>query len=269
MADQTAIVTGGAHGVGLACVRALIKRETRILIADRDERAGRSVVADMQATGGDVAFVRVDPKERLDARNMVTAALDHFGRLDVLIGASGVAEPADFLELDPDDFEDAVRTNLVGAFFATQAAALRMRDQIEADAAQVDSRERAYAIVHVVSTNALVSSGRDAAYGASKAGVMQLVRAAAVSLGPLGIRVNAVAPAAVNTDLLTALADDPDARIRALQHTPLGRIAEPAEIANVAVFLASRRASFVNGQCIVVDGGRMAFDAAAVDPKVD
>lgn len=263
MSDRVVLITGAGHGVGLACARQFADEGARLILCDKDDMAGRTAMEELKAGAKEARFLRTDMANPLDVRNAVALAEEEFGRIDVVVGSAAAAAPGDFLDLSDEDFDHVVKVNLSGAFHLTQRAGRAMKRQIEEERAKDDARRRHYAIIHVASVNAMVTSGRDAAYSASKAGVIQLARAAAAALGPLGIRVNAVAPAAVNTDFLDKLLDDPSARKRLLKRTPLARIAEPSEVASVVKFLASPDAGYITGQCIIVDGGGLAYDAAA------
>ena len=157
---------------------------------------------------------------------------------------------ADFLEIAEADFDRVIRVNLKGMFLVGQAVARQMVKQIEDGGAPG-------AIVNMSSINAVVAIGNQVPYSASKGGVMQLTKVMALSLAPYGIRVNAIGPGSIMTEMLAAVMSDKAARNRVLSRTPLGRLGDPAEIAAIAAFLASDEASYVTGQTIYADGGRL------------
>jgi glucose 1-dehydrogenase len=160
---------------------------------------------------------------------------------------------ADFLDLTEADFDRVLRVNLKGAFLVGQAAARRM-------VAQVEAGKPPGSIINMSSINAVVAIANHAPYCVSKGGMDQLTKVMALALAPYGIRVNAIGPGSIMTDILKAVATDRDAKRRILARTPLGRIGEPDEIASIALFLASPDASYVTGETIYADGGRLALN---------
>ena len=168
------------------------------------------------------------------------------GSVSVLVNNAGVASPADFLETSLEDFKRVIDLNLVGTFTATQRAAKRMV------AESING-----AIVNMSSINAQVAIPSIAAYCASKGGVMQLTKAAALALAPHGIRVNAVGPGSIDTAMMAGVNANPEAMDMVMSRTPLKRIGTPEEVANIVAFLASDKASYVTGETIYVDGGRL------------
>jgi NAD(P)-dependent dehydrogenase (short-subunit alcohol dehydrogenase family) len=173
---------------------------------------------------------------------------DH-GAAGVLVNNAGVALAADFLEMDAATFRRNLEINLVGVFLATQHAARAMvREGIRG------------AIVNMSSINAQVAIPQIAGYCASKGGVQQLTKVAALALAPHGIRVNAVGPGSIDTDMMAAVNANPEAYARAMSRTPLGRPGTAREVAEIVGFLASDKASYVTGETVFVDGGRLALN---------
>jgi glucose 1-dehydrogenase len=246
---RTAIVTGGAKGIGLAIVRRLASEGARVMIADIDEAAG---VAAVEAASGDgeVRFTATDVSERLDVHNLVAKTIDAFGSINALVNNAGIVHAADFLDLEEADFDRVISVNLKSAFLCGQAVARHMVEQIAAG-------DEPGSIVNMSSINDTFAIANQVPYSVSKGGVSQLTKVMALSLAPHGIRVNAVGPGSIMTDLLASVAENPEARTRILSRTPLGRIGEPAEIAAVTAFLLSGDASYMTGQTIYADGGRM------------
>lgn len=264
MVEPTVMVAGGAKGIGLSTARLFAARGARVAIVDQDGEAGRAAAKELHAPDRPCHFVKATCAERLGARNAVTEIVDFFGRLDVMIGAVGTPHAGDFLKISLDDFNRVIRDNLSSAFLATQAAARQMVKQIQEESASEDDRLRHYSIVHVVSSNAVIVTGQDAAFATAKAGVVQLARSTSVALARYGIRVNAVAAGPVNTDFLEGILTDPAARARAQRLAPLERLADPEEVAEVVRFLALPGASYLTGQCVSVDGGRSILDASGL-----
>jgi NAD(P)-dependent dehydrogenase (short-subunit alcohol dehydrogenase family) len=246
---KTAIVTGGARGIGLAIAKRYVAEGARVVIADIDETAGKAAVA---ALGNAARFVRTDVGAAGDVRNVVAEACAA-GDLDILVNNAGIIHTADFLDIAEADFDRVIRVNLKGMFLIGQVAAKQM-------VAQVKAGRPPGAIVNMSSINGRVAIPNQVPYCVSKGGVDQLTKVMALSLAPHGIRVNAIGPGSIMTDILRGVATDQAAKNRLLSRTPLGRIADPDEIASVATFLASSDASYITGETIYVDGGRLALN---------
>jgi NAD(P)-dependent dehydrogenase (short-subunit alcohol dehydrogenase family) len=175
--------------------------------------------------------------------------VEAFGRLDVLVNNAGIIKGASFLDLEEADFDAVLRVNLKGAFLVGQAAARVMAKQGTGGA-----------IVNMSSLNAVMAIPNQTPYVVSKGGLNQLTRVMALALADRKIRVNAIGPGSIMTDILKSVMTDEAARRNILSRTPLGRVGEPEEVAKVALFLASDDSSYVTGQCIYPDGGRMALN---------
>src|SRR5438876_2278058 len=247
---KTAIVTGGARGIGLAIARRYVAEGARVVIADIDESTGKAAAT---ALGAAARFVRTDVGAAGDARNVIAEALDFAGDIDILVNNAGIIHTADFLDIAEAAFDRVMRINLKGMFLVGQAAARQM-------VAQVKAGKTPGAIINMSSINARVAIPNQVPYCVSKGGVDQLTKVMALSLAPFGIRVNAIGPGSIMTDILKGITTDQAAKNRLLSRTPLGRIADPDEIASVAAFLASKDASYLTGETIYVDGGRLALN---------
>ncbi|KXF76260.1 dehydrogenase [Paramesorhizobium deserti] len=246
---KTAIVTGGAQGIGYAIARRYLMDGASVVIADVDEAKGEAAEKDLSQLGA-VRFTPADVGQKLDVHNLVAFTTDTFGDIDILVNNAGIAHHADFLSLKEEDFDRVLRINLKGAFLCAQAVAKLM-------VARVKAGGPAGTIINMSSINALFGLEGQVPYSISKGGVNQLTRVMAVSLAPHGIRVNAIGPGSIDTDMLANVNADPGARERILSRTPMGRIGDPSEIAGIAAFLASPDASYVTGQTIYADGGRL------------
>lgn len=250
--NKTAIVTGGAKGIGLACARHFLSKGAKVVIADNNEKVGNEAEEDLKSLG-DVRFVQTDVGDRLSVRNLMAATLDVYNSVDVLINNAGIIHADDFLDISEEDFDKVLQVNLKGVFLCGQAAARQMVDQVkEGDAPG--------SIINMSSINAQVAIPSQVPYSVSKGGVQQLTKVMALSLATHGIRVNAIGPGSINTDILAAVNDDPAAKNRILSRTPMGRIGQPSEIASIAAFLASDEASYITGHTIYADGGRLALN---------
>ena len=181
---------------------------------------------------------------------MIAVTLQAYGRIDLLVNNAGVVDDFPFLDLPEAEFDRVIGTNLKGAFLVGQAAAREMAKQVKAG-------EAAGAIVNMSSVNAWFGLPDHAAYSMSKGGIMQLTKAMAISLAPLGIRVNAVGPGTIDTPLIKDVVKDAAFRKKVLSRTPLGRYGEPREVAAIVAWLLSEEASYVTGTTVYADGGRM------------
>lgn len=247
--NKAAIVTGGARGIGKAIARRFLQEGARVIIADVDEAAGSAAVEDL-GSRGPVRFVACDVGEAASVGNLVAATIAAFGAIDVLVNNAAILAAKDFLDLDEADFDRVIRVNLKGAFLCGQAVARHMVERAKAGG-------RPGAIVNLSSVNAVFAIANQVPYSVSKGGINQLTKVMALSLAPHGIRVNAIGPGSIMTEMLETVMADAEARRRILSRTPLGRIGEPKEIAAIAAFLASDEASYITGQTVYADGGRL------------
>lgn len=259
-ADKVAIVTGGANGIGAACARRFAEEGFKVVIADIDEDSGEGLARELDGGKDRAIFVDCDVSDKLSVNNMMAETRSAFGRVDVLVNNAAVLSPGDILELEIEEFDRVMGVNVRGAFLVAREAARQIVRQIEEEDTRPEDARRRYAIVNMSSVNAQVAIGDQLAYTASKGALNQMTKAMALSLAPWGVRVNAVGPGSINTDILKAIADDKETMKKILFRTPLARLGDPDEIAAVAWFLASRDASYITGECVYADGGRLALN---------
>lgn len=246
LANKVAIVTGASQGIGLACANRLVQEGARVMLADVREAEGHAAV---QQLGAAARFFCADVSQKADVDALVAATLEAFGQLDILVNNAGVTHAADFLDLAEEDFDRVLRINLKSMFLCSQAAARAM------------VKRGSGCIINMSSVNAELAIPNQVPYVVSKGGVNQLTRVAAISLAPHGVRVNAIGPGTILTELAKkAVLGSPEARHTILSRTPLGRCGEPEEVAAIAAFLASDDASYLTGQTLYADGGRMALN---------
>ena len=241
--NPIALISGGAQGIGLACAEALAEDGFKVVLADVKE----SVVETAEKRGG-VGYVCDfgDANAILSLFDKIET--DH-GTVSALVNNAGVAMPGDFLNYELDAFDTVIGLNLRGVFVATQRAAKAMVEKgIEG------------AIVNMSSINAQVAIPAIPAYCASKGGVMQLTKVAALSLAKNNIRVNAVGPGSIDTEMMAGVNANPEALKMAMSRTPLGRPGTALEIGDVVAFLCSKKASYITGETIYVDGGRLGLN---------
>lgn len=249
LSGKTAIVTGGAQGIGHAIVHRFLIEGAQVVIADIDDEKGEAAQSELSKLGN-VLFVSTDVGERLDVHNLIAATNNTFGDIDILVNNAGIVIGGDFLEIPEEDFDRVLRVNLKGTFLCSQAVAKHMVKRVEQDGP-------AGCIINMSSTNAKLAIPSQIPYTISKGGVRQLTNVLAQYLAPYGIRVNAIGPGSIATEMLEAVNSDAEARRKVLSRTPLGRIGEPGEIASIAVFLASPDSSYITGQTVYADGGRL------------
>jgi NAD(P)-dependent dehydrogenase (short-subunit alcohol dehydrogenase family) len=243
LAGRVCVVTGATKGIGAVVARRFVAEGASVAAVGRDEARGEALAAEL---GAEAAFVRADLTADGAAEACVAAAVERFGRVDVLVNNAGMDYVAPLLDAPADDVREVLETNLVAPFLLLQAAARHLRE-----------RGAGGAIVNVASRLGVIGNPRMGVYGASKGGLLALTRHAAVELAPLGIRVNAVAPGLTETPLMTAwLEGSPEGtRERALAGIPQGRFGRPEDVANAILFLASDEAAHVTGATLAVDGG--------------
>jgi NAD(P)-dependent dehydrogenase (short-subunit alcohol dehydrogenase family) len=244
LAGRVCIVSGGAQGIGEACIRRFAREGAKVVIADVDDVRGAALADE---TGGLYVHCDVGDKTQVDA--LVAQAMAAHGRIDVLVNNAGIFRAADFLDVTEDDFDAVLRVNLKGSFLLGQAAAREM------------ARAGKGSIVNMSSVNGVLAIPTIASYNVSKGGINQLTRVMALALADKGIRVNAVAPGTIATELAAkAVLTSEEAKARIMSRTPMRRLGEPSEIADTVAFLASDAASYITGEIVVVDGGRMTLN---------
>jgi glucose 1-dehydrogenase len=249
LSGKVAVVTGAARGIGRACAERFLEEGCKVVIADVDGGNLAKTAAEL-GHKDELRAVPCDVAKRSDIDLLVATAVNEFGRLDIMVNNAGVARNQDILEISEKDFDDVIAINLKGAFFGVQAAARQMIAQGGGGV-----------IINMSSVNALLAIPTLATYAISKGGMKQLTSVAAVALAPHNIRVVAVGPGTILTDMVaSAIFNSEAARQSVLSRTPVGRGGEPSEVASVVAFLASDDASYITGQTIYPDGGRLVLN---------
>jgi NAD(P)-dependent dehydrogenase (short-subunit alcohol dehydrogenase family) len=241
---RVCIVTGAAQGIGEACARRFAQEGAKVVIADIDDTRGQALAQELHGL-----FVHCDVGDKAQVDTLVAKTILSHGRIDVLVNNAGIFKAAEFLDITEADYDAVLRVNLKGSFLAGQAVA---REMVKAGRG---------AIVNMSSVNAVLTIPTIASYNVSKGGINQLTRVMALSLADKGIRVNAVAPGTIATELAArAVLTSEEAKARIMIRTPMKRLGEPWEVADVVAYLASDAASYVTGEIVVVDGGRMTLN---------
>jgi 3-oxoacyl-[acyl-carrier protein] reductase len=245
--EKVILVVGGVGGIGAATSARLASSGARVVIADLNAALAQSKAAEIAAGGGQAIGVDCDITDPDGCELAAQAAVDHFGQLDGVVNCAGISKPHDSISLEPADWARMVDVQLNGSFYVAQACARRMWDA-------------GGAIVFITSINAEAAFPRRAAYCSAKAGVAMLTKVLAIEWAEKGIRVNAVGPAHVATEMTRrniAAGNFDEAQIKG--RIPLGRLAEPADVADAVAFLMSEQASFITGHSLYLDGGWLAY----------
>ena len=238
---KRAVVTGAAQGIGRGIAAAFVAEGAELLLVDIDAAQLAATAHELGQEG-----LVADVSRKAEIERIFTRVAEHWGGLDILVNNAGVTHAAELDELAEDDFDRVFAINLKSALWATQSAARLMG--------------AGSAIVNMSSVNAILAIPNQIPYAISKGAMKQLTNVTALALAPKGIRVNAIGPGSIMTDMLRGIMTDQAAETRIMSRTPLGRCGEVEEVAAVAVFLASSESSYITGQTIYPDGGRLGLN---------
>ncbi|MRW91266.1 glucose 1-dehydrogenase [Duganella sp. FT80W] len=243
--NKVAVVTGATQGIGLACAQRMIAEGAKVMLVDIKPE-GAEAAAEL---GEQARFFAADVSQKADVDALVAATLAAFGRIDILINNAGVTHAANFLDVCEEDFDRVMRINLKSMFLCGQAVA------------RVMVKQQSGCIINMSSVNAELAIPNQVPYVVSKGAINQLTKVMSLNLVEHGIRVNGIGPGTILTELAKkAVMASPESRNTILSRTPMGRCGEPEEVASIAAFLASDDASYMTGQTLYVDGGRLALN---------
>ncbi len=243
--DKVAVITGAAQGIGFACAQRFVAEGASVMMSDIN-----AVKLEESAKSLGAAFEPADAGLKSDVERLMKRTIERLGRIDILVSNAGINSLAEVLDVKEEDFDEVIRVNLKSQFLCGQAAAREMVRQGEGGV-----------IINMSSVNAKVAIANQVAYAVSKGGSNQLTKVMAIGLAQHGIRVVAIGPGTIMTDMAkTAVLASAESRRKVMSRTPLGRGGEPSEVASVAAFLASEDASYITGQTIYPDGGRLALN---------
>lgn len=244
--DKVAVVTGATKGIGLGIAEEFANEGARVVLTGRSQDLGEKAAQEIVDRGHEAHFVQCDVSQSDQVNRLVKKTVNHFGRLDIMVSNAGINAKAEFLDVTEEDWDAVIAVNLKGVFLCGQAAAKQMVKQGQGGA-----------IINMSSVMGVLGLKNQVAYSASKGGINQLTKVMGLGLIDYGIRVNGIGPGAVNTELMKRVGHNKKLMDMILKRTPIGRVAECSEVGRVAVFLASDDASFMVGQTVYPDGGRM------------
>jgi NAD(P)-dependent dehydrogenase (short-subunit alcohol dehydrogenase family) len=245
--DKVAIITGGTKGIGYGIAREYIREGAKVVITGRNAETGEAAEKQMKEAGGDVRYIKCDVANVDDLQMIVDKTVEFYGRLDIYVANAGIndSNKTHFLDITPEQYDKIMDVNLRGMFFGDQFAARQMIKQGDGGA-----------IVNMSSVNAYLALDSQMVYTTSKGGIQQLTKVQAVALAQYNIKVNALAPGPIETELMRRVGSDDQLMNTILSRTPIGRIGSVEECGRLAVFLASEDSNFIFGQSIYNDGGR-------------
>lgn len=253
LGGRVIVVTGGSQGIGQACAQRLVADGAAVALWDVADTAGTALTAELVAAGGRALYCHCNVAMKAEVDAALAATLAAFGTVDGLVNNAGIFKASAFLDITEADWDAVIAVNLKGSFLVGQAVARVM-------VANDEGRGRG-AIVNMSSVNGTLTIPSIASYNASKGAINQLTRVMALSFADRGVRVNAVAPGTIATELaLNAVLTSDEAKARVMSRTPMKRLGQPGEIADVVAFLLSDASSYMTGEIVVVDGGRMTLN---------
>ncbi|MPM83486.1 Dihydroanticapsin 7-dehydrogenase [bioreactor metagenome] len=244
LTGRVCVVTGAAQGIGAACAERFAQEKAHVVISDVNDSVGQELARRIGGT-----YIHCDVSDKADVDALVQQVTAQHGRIDVLVNNAGIFKVADFLDITEEDFDAVLRVNIKGAFLMGQAVA------------RVMAQQGSGSIINMSSVNSVLAIPNLASYNVSKGGINQLTRVMALSLADKGVRVNAVAPGTIATELAAkAVLTSEDAKNRVMSRTPMKRLGTPQEVADVVAWLASDASSYVTADIVTIDGGRMALN---------
>jgi glucose 1-dehydrogenase len=247
--DKVCVITGAAQGIGEACARRFAAEGAKLVIGDINADGVAQVAQSIRDDGGDCLAVTCDVSDKVQVEALIAAAVKAHGRLDVALANAAQLHISDILDTEEADYDRILAVNLKGYFLTNQAAAR-----------QLVAQGSGGSIINMSSIQAVITLPNILTYAICKGGVKSLTVSSSLALADKGVRVNAIAPGSIATDMVKQLMVDEAARVKIMSRTPMGRLGEPSEVASVAVFLASDESGYITGETITIDGGRLGLN---------
>lgn len=257
MAGRAVIITGAGNGIGRAAAKRFAKSKDRLILTDSDATRGMSIRDEIVDAGGTATFIEAHTHRKLDVHNVMAEALDTYGEINILAHCDSYFFASPLLETSEEDFDTVFDRNVRAAFLLNRAVAREIIKQAGAPSDGGVDKARSGAIVNVVSGESVTAAADHAIFAATQGAIVQLTKATAMTLSPYGARANAVAVSSIKSELDDLEITTREEKQKVVEATPLARRGEPEEAAGAVHFLASKDASFITGQSLVVDGGRM------------
>jgi len=246
---KVAIITGARRGMGRSHALVLARAGAKVVVSDVSLEECQKVVDEIKKDGGEALSVECDVTKKEEVDDMVKAAIDKWGKVDILVNNAGICQFKPFLELTEEEWDRTLNINLKGYFLCAQAAAKEM------------VKQKSGVIINIASVamgQVGVGFPTLAHYCASKGGIVGMTETLALELAPYNIRVNAIAPGAIDTPMIASTKQDPKTMEATLSRIPLRRVGKPEEVSNLVLFLASEQSSYMTGSTVVIDGGWLA-----------
>jgi NAD(P)-dependent dehydrogenase (short-subunit alcohol dehydrogenase family) len=244
--NNIALITGGSLGIGRAIALRFAREGAKVAISGRNRASLEEAAGMIREQGGEVLTLESDVQDQDQVNRKIDQILDKWGRIDVLVHNAGINNPTPFLEITAEEWDRHININLKGAFLVSQRVCKEMTKQ-----------QQKGSVILMSSVNGLAAEADLAHYNASKGGLNMLAMSMALELAPLSIRVNSLCPGFIETRLTKPVIDNAPAIQEYLRTIPMGRVGQPDEVADVALFLASEESRYITGHCMVVDGGQM------------
>ena len=245
LSGAVVLITGALTGIGRATALAFAKGGSRIVVSGRRQQEGYNFAAELQAMGAEAEFIFADVRHEEDVKNLIGRTVERFGRLDIAVNNAGTeGKPGPVTEQTAESYAATFETNVLGVLLSMKHELLVMKAQGHGS------------IVNVSSTLGIRGGAGASVYSASKHAVEGLTKSAALEVASMGIRVNAVAPGPIDTDMFDRFAGNPDSKERTKAKLPVQRLGRPEEVANIIVYVGSNSSPFLIGQSVIIDGGR-------------
>jgi len=252
--NKIAIITGASQGIGFACAQRFVNEGATVVLSDVGDEDGEAAAKTLRDQGARAIYRHCDVRSKGDIQSLFDFTVSEFGRVDIAIANAGIVHAADILDLEEEDFDRVISINLKGVFLTGQIAAKQMiRQEPDADGLRG-------AIINMSSLNGVLAIPAIAPYVIAKGGVNQWTKCLGIRMANEGVRVNGIGPGSINTEMFRQIADNPRKLKEVMSRTPMQRAGEPDEVAKVAVFLAGPYSSYITGQTVYPDGGRMGLN---------